>query len=95
MVRLLALAGVSLLDVASFGGGFVAVGNAPDAGGNHFGGAFTSSDGSTWAAAPTEPFKASTVSVVGALSKGLLALGDACGVECGGFLSWQKEDPGP
>ena len=87
-----ALAGVSLLDVTSFGPGFVAVGNAPVAGTLAYGGAFTSTDGSTWAAAPTEPFKATTVSVVGKVSKGLLALGSACSVECGGFGSWLSAD---
>ena len=87
-----ALAGVSLLDVTSFGAGFVAVGNAPVAGTVPYGGAFSSTDGSAWAAAPTEPFAGTTASVVGKVSKGLLALGSACSVECGGFESWLSAD---
>lgn len=87
-----AFAGVSLLDVSAFGSGFVAVGNRPDAGGQHYGGAFTSTDDSTWTAAPTEPFKGTTANVVGKVSEGLLTLGSACGSECFGFKSWLCAD---
>jgi hypothetical protein len=87
-----ALAGVSLLDVAAFGGGFVSVGNSPGVSGAQFGGAFTSADGSTWAAAPTGPFKDSTANVVGQVSSGLLALGSGCSVECFGFKAWLSPD---
>src|SRR6185369_6197246 len=87
-----ALTGVSLLDIAAYGGGFVAVGNAPDVGGAHFGGAFTSIDGSIWMASPTAPFKDTTTNVVGKVSNGLLALGSACSVECFSFKAWVSPD---
>ena len=87
-----ALTGVSLLDIAAYGGGFVAVGNAPDVGGAHFGGAFTSIDGSIWTASATAPFKDTTTNVVGKVSNGLLALGSACSVECFSFKAWVSPD---
>jgi len=86
------LGGVSLLDIAAFSGGFVAVGNSPDVNSAVFGGAFTSSDGTTWVAAPTGPFKDTTTNVVGSVSNGLLALGSACSIECFGFKSWVSAD---
>jgi len=89
-----ALTGVSLLDVAANGAGFVAVGNAPETNGIQYGGAFTSADGSSWTAAPNEPFKSATAGVVGSTSKGLVTLGDSCSGECGGFLSWLSADGG-
>ena len=87
-----AFAGVSLLDVSAFGSGFVAVGNPPDAGGLHYGGAFTSADGSSWTASSTAPFKGTTANVVGNVSEGLLTLGSSCGSECFGFKSWLSAD---
>jgi len=61
-------------------------------GSDSYGGAFISTDGSSWSAASSEPFKAATTSVVASTSKGLLALGAACGSECSGFQSWLSKD---
>jgi hypothetical protein len=87
-----ALAGLSLLDVGPFGAGFAAVGNAPDSGGTQVGEAVVSSDGASWTAAATTPFKSATVTNVGAVQGGLLALGDPCSGECGGLISWRSKD---
>jgi len=51
-----------------------------------------STDGTSWTAADTAPFKNATASVVGSVSEGVLALGSACSGECFGFDSWLSSD---
>lgn len=72
-----AFAGAVLSDVATFGGGFVTVGAAPEVAGNSFGGVWTSTDGSTWTAANTAPFAGAIAVAATAAGDGALVLGAA------------------
>ena len=87
-----AMAGFTPFDVVRFGNGFVTVGKAPDVGSLQQGGAYTSTDGSSWTAAPQEPFRSYTLSVGHDTGHGLLVLGMVCSMECGGFDSWLSTD---